>query len=447
MTPAHRSVDLRPLALALLIAALQPAAAVAAEPAKGDGRAAYDRGDFAAALPLLEQLGKEHPADGVIAHQHGVSMEMTGKKEAGKKRRLEALVLLEKQASSAPTVAVLYYLAGDYQIAGKPDQARATMERAAKLHADKKLAPAGPAESYQLAAMLENLGRAAEVEPLLAKSLEGFRKEPAPNRRYFSETLVRLGNLDFERKDAAAAHAKFDEALKIDPKNPGAHYVAGVVADAEARGAEAASFYEKALELEPGHFYARFNLANLYARQGRIRDAMTAFEKALETGPSGDDLAKTLLALAQLSESAAEHRHAADYYKRLGQLRPSPQAEMSSRYAEAHALLQEGKSSEALVVLRELVGKAPDMAQLHAEIANLLMGTKDYAGATTALMSAIALVPRDGRLYLALGSAYLAQGKMKDAESAYTKALDLPGTREEAEQRLASIRAAGAAPR
>lgn len=443
--PNRRRVPSHPChagALTVLLLGLQTFA-VAAPP--DPARAAYDRGDFAAALPLFAELAKQRPTDGVVAHQHGVCMEMTGKKEEGRKRRLEALALLEKSAASAPTVAVLYYLAGDQQVAGKESEATATMERAAKLHAEKKLAPSGASEEYQLAAMLEKLGKGSESEPLLRRALEGFRKDPAPNRRYHSEALVRLGNLDFERKDAAAAHAKFDEALKADPSNPGAHYVIGVIADSEGRAADASRSYEKALELDPAHFYARFNLGNLFARQGRIRDALQSFEKALETGPSGDDLAKTLLALGQLSESAAEHRRAADYYRRLAQLRPSPQAELSSRYAESHALMQEGKGDEALAILKELSTKAPDMPQLHAEIAGIQMNRKDYDGAVASLMSAIALVPRDGRLYLALGAAYLAQGKTKEAESTFTKALDMPEVKAEAEQRLAAIRGAAGA--
>lgn len=402
-------------------------------------RQLYDSGKFVEATPLLEKLVRERPDDGVLRHQLGVCLQMGGEERAGVDARAAAIPLLEKELAGHPTITLLYYLAGDYQMRGDAEKSKEVVEQTARLFSDGKLVPGGAGESYQLAAVLERAGKGEESRKLLVESLRGFRAEPNPNRRYMSDILVRLGNAEFEKGNADQALASFVEAQQIDPTNPGGFYVHGVVMDSQGKLAEARRDYERALTIEPGHFYARYNLANLLARQGDVAGAMAGFEAALVTEPSGADLLRTYLALAKLCEVGGLFRKAAGYYEKVGRIQPDAGVELQARYATAQALRQEGDLDGALVTLRELASHAPDSAPLRAEIAELLLQKKDFAAAVSELLSALALAPEEGRLYLALGRAYVAQGKTDDARGAFQKAKAMAATAAEADSELAAL--------
>ena len=82
---------------------------------------------------------------------------------------------------------------------------------------------------------------------------------------------------------------------------------------------------------------------------------------------------------------------------------------------------------------------APDRAAARAEVAPPLSPQKNYDEAASELLSALALTPENGRLYLALGQTYKSAHRTEEARDAFSQAAEMEGTKEEAEKELRAL--------
>jgi len=118
--------------------------------------------------------------------------------------------------------------------AGRPEEARRTLERALALQ------PENDQLLVNLAAMVGGAGDAARAEALARRALQA---NPAQ-----AGAWVIFGNLAMERGDGPGALAAFDRAIALDPDRGEAHYGRALVLEAMERGPESCRALREALQ-------------------------------------------------------------------------------------------------------------------------------------------------------------------------------------------------------
>jgi Flp pilus assembly protein TadD len=86
--------------------------------------------------------------------------------------------------------------------------------------------------------------------------------------------------------DWAAAVAKVQRALTLDPRDPGILVTAGIIHLALDRLDEAAAFFNAASALDPLGAVSHGELGTIYYRSGRLAEAEAEFRRALEISPT-----------------------------------------------------------------------------------------------------------------------------------------------------------------
>jgi tetratricopeptide (TPR) repeat protein len=250
-----------------------------------------------------------------------------------------------------------------------------------------------------------------------------------------------------------------EEALRINPSFPEAHYNLVVVLVREGRMEDAIQHYRAALAGRPNHADARYNLANalgqlgqvaeataqyeavvldnsdhadaqnnlgaILLRQGRPGDALSHFKAAIRLQPNlasaHGGLGLVMAAGRQYTESAAEFRR---------------QCELQPTNSEAHyflglALVSARQPQDAARSLREAVRLRPDWASALNSLAWLLAThpdpqVRDGADAARFAGRAVELTGRRHALYLDTYGAALAEaGRFDEAVEAARAAIDL----------------------
>lgn len=106
----------------------------------------------------------------------------------------------------------------------------------------------------------------------------------------------------------------YDEAGRLYPGLPDAHYNAGVSLQKLGRLDEAAGMYRRALDLDPEMAAARDNLSILLARKGLYEEAIAEARRAVELEPwnaaSRGNLAAAYCSCGRLDEGIREYRTA-----------------------------------------------------------------------------------------------------------------------------------------
>lgn len=155
------------------------------------------------------------------------------------------------------------------------------------------------------------------------------------------------------------AEVLYRQILQIDPRQPGALHLLGVLAGQAGRHDHSIVYISAALKLKPDYVEAHNNLGFAFQKQGELTKALDCYRHALQFKPDSAEihfnLGTVLRALNRLPEALAGFRQAV-------QLRPG--------YAEAHsnlgAALQDlGQFDEGLAVIDEALRLNPNNAEAH----------------------------------------------------------------------------------
>ncbi len=160
------------------------------------------------------------------------------------------------------------------------------------------------------------------------------------------------------------------------------HNNLGVALEKAGRLDEAVAQYAEAVRLEPRHAKAHSNLGTARSGQRRYAEAIVAYEEALRLDPSQEptrrnlakahyNLANSLWREGKLDSAVAQYREA---------VRGSAD-DAGFQRALGLALVQQGRSEEAVGVLQESLRLDPKSAATHDALANALYDRGDYAGA------------------------------------------------------------------
>jgi tetratricopeptide (TPR) repeat protein len=184
--------------------------------------------------------------------------------------------------------------------------------------------------------------------------------------------LLRSAVDDMQNGRAQNAGRGCDEILAIDPNQPDALNLQGVLAHQAGRPAESAQFLHRAIHGRPADATFHYNLGVAEHVQGKLDAAISSYQETLRLQPNHADACNNLgFALAEKNRTD----EALAYYERALQLRPD--------YAEAHsntglALAAIGKLEEALHHCDRALRIAPNNADARLVLAVLLLLKGDY---------------------------------------------------------------------
>ncbi len=277
------------------------------------------------------------------------------------------------------------------KVPGRDDEALADLQKAVSLNPDfadahNNLGSAWSKRDHFPEAIAE-FETALKLKPDFPKALDnlGSALLKFPERR--TEGLADLRKAIRLQPDFAEAHTNLGAALSSIP----------------GRMAEAVSEYQRALQLDPNSAEAHNNLAIAFSRiPGHANDVLSEYEAALRAKPDSaeaqSNLAAALTAMGRLPEavghlqtalrlqpgSAGAHANLGIAYSKMPGRMPDAITEyrralqLDPAQADAHdslgiALVQAGRTNDAVPHFEAAVQSAPDSAEIRMNLGNVLL--------------------------------------------------------------------------
>jgi tetratricopeptide (TPR) repeat protein len=195
-----------------------------------------------------------------------------------------------------------------------------------------------------------------------------------------------------EKKKPDDAIAAYQQASKLQPKDPEPHLSAGMLFENQDKFADAESQYKQALAIDPSS-EALAALANLYMRGRRFPEAEDYLRKLVAAQPEN---AVAHIQLGRVLASEGKNDLAVSELQIGTKLAPAD-ASLQRDLAELYTSL--GKNDKAEVVYRALLAKSPNDPELHRGLGQSLLREKKYADAQQEFLTVIRLKPDSGEVY------------------------------------------------
>jgi len=233
--------------------------------------------------------------------------------------------------------------------------------------------------------------------------------------------LIDEGNALEEQGRIAEAMARYDAAVKTDPRCARAHLNRGNIL-LESKPEEARTAYELALACDPNYAAAHFNMGNLNYRAGEFERAVRNYQAAVAIR---GDFAPAYVALGNALDGLGRTREAAESYERALALNPG--------YAEVHLNLgilavAQRRHEEAVSRFRSALEIHPDLAAAHHALGKTLADLGDLDTAETSLRRALAIEPQSADFLCDLAMTLLLRDKGGEALELTIRALELEQT-------------------
>ncbi len=401
------------LALALSVLMTLPALPQAQV---SDARARFEqiksmvsRGQFAMAVPALQELLKSSPDSPLLYNLLGFCYAQQGIKDEAKANFRKAIELKPDFKAAHNNLAGLYLLAGE------------TPEAIAEFSTVIQIDPADSQAFFRLGQAELASGRAAAAVPHLESA-----HRLAPADMEINLALARahaINGYSLKTSDPAQAVLELQKALDLDPQNQDYILELSEVLLANYNAPASVTLLNAATERFPGSARMWFALGVSQLLDDKLVPAVTALRKSLELDPKLDqayvvlahgykeaglwaDLEQTAQALIQLNPS----NHAGYYYKAVALLRTRTAGEPTS--GEIEPLLKKSSALE------------PADPEVHYELAKLLLERKDHQAALRELEAAVHADADFGPAYYQLYRLYREKGetdKSKQAQREYER--------------------------
>ena len=190
---------------------------------------------------------------------------------------------------------------------------------------------------------------------------------------------------------------------------------------------EALKEFEAAVRLDPSFASAQFHLALALERSGRHRDALAAYQQALWLQPDLFEarygLSSVCAKLGDLDGAIALLRQVVAALPSLGEARYNLGLNLWNRYKRSTGLRRTEDLDAAVDELKEAVRLAPQQANFHAALGQLLADRQQLQPASESLRKATELSPRDPVYAYDLGLVLRMAGDLDGAEAQFRAAL------------------------
>jgi tetratricopeptide (TPR) repeat protein len=247
---------------------------------------------------------------------------------------------------------------------------------------------------------LHQSGRAKEAAALYERVLALDPAQPAANH------LLGLVRLSEGRADEAVT--LISRALKGNSGDAQYHCNLGVALNAAGEPAKAIAALDRAIALKPGYAEAYSNKGMALRAMKRFGEAVEVYRQAVRLKPSE---AGFHFNLANALRDAGHLFDAESAYRRAIHLRPRYTAAISGL---ATALDSEGRAAEVLELVDRALADLPNEAKLHLRRGRSLYHLRRLPEAAAAFRRAIELEPLFGEAHLQLS--YMMRHETRDAE-------------------------------
>jgi predicted O-linked N-acetylglucosamine transferase (SPINDLY family) len=238
--------------------------------------------------------------------------------------------------------------------------------------------------------------------------------------------LHRMARLD-------EAGAVYEQVLRIDPREPRALHLLGVLALQGNRAATAAQLFERVLAVDAGNFPALVNLGTAQQYLGRFAAAVASYDRALALKP---DAVEALHNRGNALRALADPEGALESYDRA--------LSIQSNYADALvnrglALAELGRSHEAVESFDRAIASRPDYADAYFNRANELRRLGELEAALSNYDRALALQPGFLDAQLNRGTVLVELNRHSLALTAFDRAIALLPHRADAHYNRAGV--------
>ncbi len=278
---------------------------------------------------------------------------------------------------------------------------------------------------------------------------EAIRIKPA-----IVDLRLHLAAVETFRQHFAEAEAAYGEAIRLETREREAldaklgstsHPESGrvwlnwaIFLDRRGRGAEAGEAYSRATQYYPEFAGAWAALGEFQSRSGHADDARHSLIRAVTLQPHDNHIALTL-ALAGRNDAQNFKSAVDDYRAAIGKA-----ADVAALHANlGYALFNTGDGPAAVTAYREAVRLNPDSPEIQAELGAVLLTVGDLSGAIRAYEIVNRLIPDNAEAAIKLAFLYEQAGRPGDALTMYrvaSKSADpqVRAAAQEAIQRLAA---------
>lgn len=256
--------------------------------------------------------------------------------------------------------------------------------------------PGNPDASHLLGVVLAETGRPEEALPHLERAAKGYRQQPEVVAN-LAQAYLATGRHD----DAANA---FRKAARLAPQNP--QYSVGLAAALGSAGKldEAEALLTRTCSRFPKAALAWLNLGHVKRDKGQTDEALSAYEKAAVIEPT---LAAAHNSIGRMHHVALRFDRAEAAFRRCLAVAPG---DLAGLFNLASVTIDRGDLIEAERVSRELVARAPQLADAHTLLAAALGQQGKLWQAREAYARAAELAPHDAKVQENYATALLESG-------------------------------------
>ncbi len=199
---------------------------------------------------------------------------------------------------------------------------------------------------------------------------------PTDDKTKMAEGYFQRGLAHYQERNYELALVEFHRSIKTDRSNKLAYYYLGVISDMQGKVEDALGYYREAISLDENFSEAYNAIGATYSKQKKWKEAIKYYTKALEnklyTTPHLPNLNIGRVYMAQK-----------DYERAIEAFREAKRFAYQDFiiYELAYALLEAGKSKEAITEFQAGVALAPQNADLRygLALAFLKNGNKNLA--------------------------------------------------------------------
>ena len=340
---------------------------------------ALKKNDHVAAAQILETYLAKKPEDYRAEFNLAYAYSLTG-------RRAEAMARYRNVLQAQPDLAMAHLNLGILLMEDlNPGEAES------HLRAVLKQQPDNVSANKDLADVLVALKRFPEAGDAYEKVL---KLQPENARAHLAYAKI------IQESNPAAAEEHLRHAVRIDPESEEAWITMADLLESQgaqnpAKRNEAAEVYLQYLEKHPRRGDLRARLGDLFAAQKKFAAAAEQYEIARASGDIRIDLAKQLLqAYVNLSAgSEAERRQQPEEREKLLDRLNNPGKPNVTAQAAREREEQDKLEEKSLALVREILVREPEDAEMQLLYGRLLMDRKEYREAASVFYRAAKLQP------------------------------------------------------
>ena len=229
------------------------------------------------------------------------------------------------------------------------------------------------------------------------------------------------------------AKSLYQQVLQVNPNQPKALHLLGVIAHQVNKNDIAVDLIGKALALKPDYAEAYNNLSNVLQAQGKLDDAVASYRKAIVVKP---DYAEAYYNLGNVLQAQGKLDDAVASYNKAVAIQPD--------YADAHnnlgnVLQAQGKLDDAVARYNKAIAVKPDYGDAHNNLGNVLQALGKLGDAVASYHKAITIEPDGADVHNNLGNVLQAQGKLDDAVASYNNAIAIKPDYADAHNNLGNV--------